>query len=337
MDSPTMKAAQFSTYGGPEVIEINNNTPKPTPAKGQVLVEVFAATINPFDYKVRRGYMKDGMPLQFPQTIGGNFSGVVTEVGGGVSQFKIGDEVYGAAYAFAGGSGTMAEFVVAKEDAIAIKPKNVTHQEAASLVLVGVSALQAIEQHINLQKDPSSASSLSLRASAGKQKILINGGAGGIGSITIQLAKSKGAYVATTVSTRDIAFAKALGADEVIDYKTQTFEIILKDYDAVFDTVGQETADKSFQILKRNGILVTMSAPKIAQASEELAKESGVTVITQNTETNTKNLNRLTQLVESGVIKPQIDKVFSLDQAKEAFEYQETSHPRGKVVISIKE
>lgn len=317
-----MKAAQFSTYGGPEVIEITTDAPKPTPQKGQVLVEVIAATINPFDFKVRRGYMKDNMPLQFPQTIGGNFSGVIIQVGEGVTALKPGDEVYGAAYAFGGGSGTMAEAAVAKEEAIAIKPKNVTHQEAASLVLVGVSALQAIEQHINLQKD---------------QKILINGGAGGIGSIAIQLAKSKGAYVATTVGTRDIAFAKKLGADEVIDYKKQTFEIILKDYDAVFDTVGQETADKSFQILKRNGILVSMSAPMTTQASEELAKESGVTVIMQNTETNTKNLQRLTTLVETGVIKPQIDKVFPLDQAREAFEYQETSHPRGKVVISIKE
>src|SRR3989344_7315392 len=227
-----MKAAQFKDYGGPEVIVINE-IPQPTPDKNQVLIEVKAATINPFDYKVRRGDMRGMMPLELPLTLGGNLSGVIVEVGNEIIKFKVGDEVFGQAYAFGGGSGAIAEYAVSKEENIAIKPKSTDHLEAGSLPLVGVSAVQALEQHINLQKD---------------QKILIHGGAGGIGSIAIQLAKHIGAYVATTVSSEDMEFVKSLGADEVIDFKSQDFSEVLKDIDAVFDTVGGETTDKSFKV-----------------------------------------------------------------------------------------
>lgn len=312
-----MKTAQFSGYGGPEVIEINE-VPKPTPAKNQVLIEVHAATINPFDYKLRRGYMKDAMPLQLPLTLGGNLSGVVVEVGTEVTNFKIGDEVFGQSYAFGGGSGAIAQYAVSDAENIALKPKSINHIEAGSLPLVGVSAIQAMEQHINLQKG---------------EKILIHGGAGGIGSMAIQLAKHKGAYVATTASGEDMEFVKNLGADEVIDYKKQAFEEILKDMTAVFDTVGGETTDKSFKVLKKGGVLVSM----LGEPSKDLAAEYEVKVIGQNTQTNSKNLSRLAELVDQGVIKPQVDKVFPLDQIREAFEYVETGHPRGKVVISIKD
>ena len=319
-----MKAAQFSGYGGVEVIEINE-VPKPAPAKNQVLIEVHAATINPFDYKLRRGYMKDAMPLELPLTLGGNLSGVVTELGTEVTNFKIGDEVFGQSYAFGGGSGAIAEYAVASEENIALKPKNINHIEAGSLPLVGVSAIQALAQHINLTKE---------------QKILIHGGAGGIGSIAIQLAKHIGAYVATTVRSEDIEFVKSLGADEVIDYKSQDFSKILKDFDAVYDTIGGETTDKSFKVLKKGlpagrqgGVLVSM----LGTPKEELAKQYGVEVVGQNTETNSKNLATLAELVDQGVIKPQVDKVFPLDQTRQAFEYVETGHPKGKVVINIKE
>ena len=312
-----MKAAQFKDYGGPEVIEITE-VPKPTPQKDQALIEIHAATINPFDYKVRRGYMKDSMPLELPLTIGGNLSGVIIEVGSEVTNFKVGDEVFGQSYAFGGGSGAIAEYAVASVDNIAIKPKDINYIEAGSLPLVGASAIQALEQHINLQKG---------------QKILIHGGAGGIGSIAIQLAKHLGAYVATTVSSEEAEFARSLGADEIINYKSQDFSEMLKDFDAVFDTVGGETTDKSFKVLKKGGVLVSM----LGEPSKDLAVEYGVVVFGQNTQTNSKNLSRLKELVEQEVIKPKVDKVFPLDQTRQAFEYVETGHPRGKVVISIKE
>ena len=311
-----MKAGQYSKYGGPKVIEINGNAPKPSLSNGQVLVEIHAASLNPFDVSLRLGYMKDMMPLQFPVTIGGDFSGVVTQLGEGVSEFKIGDEVYGQALIINGGSGAFAELTSAKVATIAHKPKIINHIEAASLPLVGSSAIQVLEEHIKLKSN---------------DKILIHGGSGGIGSIAIQLAKSKGAYVATTVSAENMEFVKGLGADEVIDYKTQKFEELLKDFDAVFDTVGGETTNKSFKVLKKGGIFVSM----LGAPSAELAKQYGITAIGQVTRVNSKTLGRLTELVDKGVIKAQIDKVFPLDKAREAFEYLENGHPRGKVVIDM--
>ncbi len=318
-----MKAAQYNSYGGPEVIEIND-IPEPVVSNGQVLVEVYAASINPIDWKIRAGYMKEHVPLKFPVTIGGNFSGVVQEIADDITEFKIGDEVYGQALILNGGSGSIAQFVASNAANTAFKPKTVNHIEAASLPLVGVSALQALEQHINLKKG---------------QKILINGGSGGIGSIAIQLAKHIGAYVATTVSTEHVDFVKSLGADEVIDYEKENAVDKLKDFDAVFNTAGAEAVNDVIKVLKKGsprgeagGILVSMSGAP----DPKLAQEYGVKAIGQNTDTGAKNLTRLTELVDQGVIKPQIDKVFTLDQTKEAFEYQETSHPKGKVVISIK-
>jgi len=313
-----MKAVQYNRYGGVDVLEINDNTSKPHPSKDQILIEVYAASINPIDWKVREGYFKDAAPLKFPVTIGGNFSGMVVELGKEVKEFKIGDEVYGQVLVLNGGSGSLAEFAASNTANTARKPKSLNHLEGASLPLVGVSALQAIEQHINLKAH---------------QKILIHGGAGGIGSIAIQLAKSKGAYVATTVSADSIEFVKKLGADEAIDYQKEAFEDKLKDFDAVFDTVGGETTDKSFKVLKKGGVLVSM----LGQPNPELAKQYGVIAIGQNTDSSAKNLTRLAQLVDEGTIKPQVDKVFSLDKAKKAFDYAEKGHPKGKVVINIKE
>lgn len=312
-----MKAAQFKDYGGPEVITIQE-IPKPTPEGNQVLIEVHSATINPFDYKVRRGYMKDAMPLKLPLTIGGDLSGVVIDMGSEVTDFKLNDKVFGQSYAFGGGSGAIAEYAVASAENMAIKPKSINHIKSGSLPLVGVSAIQALEQHINLQKG---------------QKILIHGGAGGIGSIAIQLAKYIGAYVATTATYEDMEFVKSLGADEVIDYQKQKFEEKLSGFDAVYDTVGGDTLDRSFKVLKKGGVLVSM----LGEPSKDLAAEYGVKVIGQNTQTNSKNLSRLAELVDKGVIKPKVDKVFTLEQIRQAFEYVETDHPKGKVVISIRE
>lgn len=316
-----MKAAQFKDYGGPEVIEIVE-VEKPVPKKDQVLIEVKSASINPFDYKIRRGYMKESMPLEFPVTIGGDLSGVIVEIGEGVAGFKVGDEVFGQAYNFGASSGSMAEFAAANLGSIALKPKSVNFDEAAALPLVASSAIQALEEHINLKKG---------------QKILIHGGAGGIGSIAIQLAKHLGAYVATTVSSEDIDFVKNLGADQVIDYKHEDFSEILSSppaggFDAVYDTVGGEVTDKSFKVLKKGlGVLVSM----LGEPNGELAAQFEVKAIGQGTKTNSTHLLRLAQLVDEGVIKPQVDKVFPLDQTRQAYEYAENKHSKGKVVINI--
>ncbi|HUD20325.1 MAG TPA: NADP-dependent oxidoreductase [Patescibacteria group bacterium] len=310
-----MKTIQFNAYGGPEVLEFREDA-QPTLKPGQVLIKNKAASINAIDWKVRAGFLQKFMPVTFPATIGGDFAGVVVEVNGNDTGFKVGDEVYGQAIILNGGSGTMAEFVAANGANTAKKPKSISFNEAGALPLAGVSAIQGLEEHIKLKKG---------------QKILIHGGAGGIGHMAIQYAKSLGAYVATTASTKDVKFVKNLGADEVIDYKTQKFELILKDYDAVFDTVGGETLDKSYDVLKKGGILVSMGQV----GDETLAKEHEVSAFGQMTVTDTAHLNHLTQLVESGIIKVHVDKMFPLIKAKEAFTYQETGHPQGKVVVTI--
>lgn len=308
-----MKAAQYSQYGEPEVITINE-VDKPTFKHDQILVEVYSAAINPFDSKLRRGAMKDSVPLNFPVTIGADFSGVVSEVGE-TSNLQVGDEVYGSANILGGGSGAVAEFLAANIASVAKKPSNTTHSEAAAAVLVGVSAIQALDQ---------------LNLSSGK-KILIHGGAGGIGSAAIQYAKHLGATVATTARAADTDFVKSLGADEVIDYESQDFSELLSELDAIFDTIGGETYAKSLKILKPEGIIISM-----VEKSSDASNESGITKLFQSTKVNTESLDRLREVIEQSVIKPQVDQEFPLEQTAEAFKHLETGHPRGKVVIKVK-
>ena len=312
-----MKALQIRQYGGKDVLELNQNVAKPVAGEGQVLVEVHAASINPVDWKIRAGYLQKMAPLTMPATLGGDVSGIVAAVGASVSNLKVGDRVYGYASRLSGGSGSFAEFVAAKPTTLALAPRNAGFVEAAALPLVGASALQAIEQHIKLQRG---------------QKILIHGGAGGIGSVAIRLAKSIGAYVATTAKADDRAYVQELGADEVIDYKKEAFEAKLTNFDAVFDTIGGDTMEKSFKVLRKGGTLVSM----LGQASSELAQKTGVTAIGQLTHITTEALKRLAQLVDGGTIKVRVGKVFPLDKAKEAFELIEEGHARGKVVLEIK-
>jgi len=312
-----MKSVQIKGYGGSEVVEINRNAPPLNdPSMGMVLVKVKTAGINPADWKIREGYMQKMIPLQFPSTMGMDFSGVIEKVGNSVPDLKRGDEVYGQAGVVNGGSGAFAEMALAKGDSMAHKPKTLTHQEAAALPLAGVSAWQALVETIKLTKG---------------QKILIHGGGGGIGSIAIQLAKHLGAYVATTVSTSDKQFAKELGAVEVIDYKTQTFEDLLHDYDAVLDTVGGETYTRSFKILKKGGMIVSM----LEQSNQELMSRFGVKAISQFTQVNRGRLTRLAQWVDQNNIRVNIDKTFPLEEAAKALDYQKNVHPRGKVVLAI--
>jgi alcohol dehydrogenase len=264
----TVKAARIHNYGEPEAVQVENIS-LPEPQSGELVIRIYAAGVNPIDWKIRAGYLQQMMPLPLPFTSGGDFSGVVEAVGADVVDFKVGDEVYGQSGVLNGGSGSFAEFSVAKAVTIATKPRRVDHVEAGGLPLAGVSALQAWTEHLSL--------------SAG-QKVLIHGGAGGIGGIAIQLAKHLGAQVATTASAENLDYVKNLGADEVVDYRSQKFEAVLGGLDAVFDTVGGETYARSFKVLKRGGRLVSM----LEQPNQELLNNFGLKAVTQFTQVNTE-------------------------------------------------
>jgi alcohol dehydrogenase len=314
----TMKSAQISRYGSSDVIEINQNAPEPTLSSGKVLVSIKAAGVNPVDWKIREGAFQQMISLQFPSTLGIDFSGVIKQVGEGVSSsdFKQGDEVYGQAGVTNGGSGAFAEMALAKTDSIANKPKRLSHIEAAALPLVGVSAWRALTENIGLSKG---------------QRILIHGGAGGIGSIAIQLAKYLGSEVATTVSANDKQFVQELGADVVIDYKSQNFEDLLHDYDSVFDTVGGQTYKRSFKVLKKGGIIVSM----LEQPNSELMNQYDIKAIFQFTQADRERLTKLAQWVDQNNMRVNVDRTFSLAEAADALDYQKDVHPRGKVVLDI--
>lgn len=312
----TMKAAQINGYGGADILQTTDQAEKPTAGEGEVLVEVHAASANPFDWKVREGLTQSMAQLSFPATLGGDVAGVVSEVGAGVEGFTVGQQVYGQAGALSG-HGSFAEFTPVKAVQLGEKPKSLPFTDSAALPLTAVSAYQALVDHMNLQ--------------AG-QKVLIHGAAGGIGSMAVQIAKHLGATVAATAGTDDIEYVKQLGADAVIDYKTQKFDEELRDLDAVYDTVGGDTYARSFNVLKEGGVIVSM----VEQVNEELAGKTGVNAIYQFTQMTTERLGKVAELADKGNVTVHVDKVFPLDQAGEALEYLKTGHPRGKVVIRVK-
>jgi NADPH:quinone reductase-like Zn-dependent oxidoreductase len=313
-----MKSIQIKRYGSSDVMEVNDTASVPSLPPGKILVNVNAAGVNPIDWKIREGYMQQMIQLQFPSTLGMDFSGVIKQIGENMpSDFKQGNEVYGQASVLRGGSGAFAELALVDKDTIAHKPKTLDHLQSAALPLVGVSAWQAIVENIGLSKG---------------QKILIHGGAGGIGSIAMQLAKHLGAYVATTASTNDKQFVQELGADQVVDYTTEKFEDTIHDYDAVFDTVAGDTYKKSFKVLKKgSGIIVSM----LEQPNSELMNQYGVKALFQFTQVNRERLTKLAEWVDQNNIKVNVDKTFSLDQAAKALDYQKDVHPRGKVVLTV--
>ena len=310
-----MKAAQIAEYGHADIVNVVE-VDRPLAEKGQVLVEVQAASLNPFDTMVREGYLKDMIPLDLPVTLGGDIAGVVSEVGDGVEGFAAGDIVYGQANVVAGNSGALAEYAATKTEQVAKAPAGIDITEAASLPLIGSSALQALNDHIRLTAD---------------QKIFIHGGAGAIGSIAIELAKKIGAYVATTATGEGIDLVKTLGADAVIDYKSEDFSQKLSDYDAVFDTVGGEDFNKSLAILKKGGVAVSMAT----QPDEAKAAELEVTALNQMTHVTTAKLQELAKLVEDGVIKPRVGKVFPLSGVQQAFVARESGEVQGKIVVHL--
>jgi NADPH:quinone reductase-like Zn-dependent oxidoreductase len=309
-----MKAARIVNYG---VIQTTESAEEPVLQPGTVLIEVAAAGMNPFDVKLSEGFYQESISLAMPAIPGGDVAGIVADVGEGVTDFSVGQEVYGSANA-AGGHGSFAEFTIVKSGQLSGKPTTVDFVQAAALPLTATSAYQALVEHMSLKPG---------------QKILIHGGAGGIGSFAIQIAKNIGAYVATTASVEDADFVKGLGADEVIDYKTQDFSQLVHDYDAVFDTVGGETNAKSYQVLKSGGTLVSMLVPP----DEEKVNAKQLHYTQQSSRATQERLAKVSELVEADKLTVRIDKVFSLDEAAAAFEYLKTGHSRGKVVIKVKD
>lgn len=307
-----MKAAQITQYGDASAVNVVE-VDKPIAQEGQVVVEVHASSLNPFDSAVRAGYMQEMVALQLPVTLGGDIAGKVVEVGEGVDSIVVGDTVYGQANVVAGNSGAFAEYAATAAAQVAKVPSNVSIQKAGSLPLVGVSALQALTEHIGLKSG---------------QKILITGGAGGIGQIAIQIAKHLGAYVATTATGEGVETVKALGADEVFDYKTQDYTESLSNYDAAFDTVGGEELQRIVTALKDGGIAVSMAG--------QPEEKEGVSSIAQMTQVTTDKLDKLRELVEAGTVKPSVGKVFSLDEIQDAFTARESGTVSGKVVLKIK-
>ena len=312
-----MKAAQFSKYGGPEVIEFNSNALLPKLADGQVLVEAHAASINTIDSILRAGYMQSMVPLSFPATIAGDFAGVVKEVSPGLSNLRVGDEVFGFAPVIAGGSGSAAEYVAVSASKVAQKPARASYTEAAALPLAGVSAVQALEE-------------MKLRPG---QRVLIHGGAGGVGSFALQYARYLGCHVATTVRGSQKEFVRKLDADAIVDFEAEEFDAAHNEYDAVLDTVGGEVYKRSFITLKKGGIVASMvqNSP-----DQELMLKFGVRAVYITTQVNTSSLNHIAELVDKGAIKTQIAREFPLEQTRDAYTYFEQDHPKGKICLKIR-
>lgn len=304
-----------------------------------VLAEIHAASINPIDFKVRDGKVRTLLKYNMPLVLGNDFSGIVIQVGKNVKKFKIGDEIYGRPRKDR--IGTFAEYISVHEEDIALKPHNLSFEEAASIPLVGLTSYQALHDILQL--------------TAG-QKVLIQAGAGGVGTFAIQLAKAMGIYVATTTSDAGAELVKSLGADQIINYKTEAYDKILQNYDGVFDTIGGETLEKAFKIVKQGGQIVSVSGLPNARFGKEYGagfiKTNIFRLITRKLskleakykvkysflfmKPSGSQLEIISELIESGQIKPVIDQVFPFVEAQKAMEYSESGRAKGNIILKIK-
>ena len=306
-----MKAAVFHEYGGPvEIAEVA----RPKLQDSNVLVEVHAASLNPIDNILRAGFLRQMLELTFPHVKGYDVSGTVVEIGNNVKNVKIGDEVFARPNQMDAGS--IAEFARIQEDELAIKPSNLTHEQAASVPLAGLTAWQALVTKGKIKEG---------------NKVLIHAGSGGVGTLAIQIAKHFGAFVATTTSGKNVALVKELGADLVIDYTTQNFEDELSNCDLVIDTIGGETLARSFKVLKKGGKMVSIKS----QDNDNLAQKYGVHLEWFFMSPDGKMLSEMAGLISQGAIKTVIDSVFPMDQAAEAFDLLATGRAKGKIVIAV--
>lgn len=307
-----MKAAIINAYASD--VEISE-VPEPVLDADSVLVQVHAASLNPIDNIVRAGYLKDMIPINFPYVMGYDVSGVITKLGANVTGFKPGDAVY--ARPNQNDAGSLAEFARVKADELALKPAGISHAEAASIPLAGLTAWQAMVDKAGLK--------------AG-QKILIHAGSGGVGTLAIQLAKHLGAHVATTTSAKNADLVRSLGADEVIDYKTQKFEDVVSDYDVVFDMMGGETMNRSFAVLKQGGILVSIKG----QDTENLAEKHGVRFEWFFMSPSGEQLTQLGALIDKGIVKPVIDSSYELSAISQAYDKLAEGRAVGKIVVTLR-
>ena len=333
-----MKAVVIDRYGGNEVVRAGE-MPDPELRDEDVLVQIHAASVNPLDLKIREGKLKLILPYRLPLILGNDLAGVVLRIGPGVRRFKPGDEVY--ARPDKDRIGTFAELIAIREDAVAIKPKQLTMEEAASIPLVGLTAWQALVERANLK--------------AG-QKVLIHAGSGGVGTMAVQLAKHLGAIVATTTSTANLDWVKGLGADTVIDYRKDDFETTLRDYDVVLDTLGGEALEKSLRVLKPRGKLVSIAGPPDPDFAREMganwvlrlamrllsrrirrsAKRLRVNYSFLFVRSSGDQLREIGSLIDAGLIRPVVDQVFPFESTKEALAYVEKARAKGKVVVKVR-
>lgn len=309
----TMKAVCIYSYGGPEVL-VYEDAPRPHPGPGEVLVRVHAAGINPVDWKIREGYLKEMLHHTFPLVLGWDLSGVVESLGSGLTNLKVGDEVFSRPNILR--DGAYAEFIVVKECELALKPKSVDHLHAAALPLAGLTGWQTLFDAAGL--------------SAG-QRVLIHAAAGGVGHIAVQLAKWKGAHVIGTASEKNHDFLRKLGIDQVIDYDTERFDEVVQPVDVVLDTIGGDTQKRSWKVLKRGGILVSIVSPP----KDEIATEHGVRQAFVFTQPNSVQLGEIAKLVDADKLKVIVETVLPLSDATRGQELSERGHGRGKIVLRL--
>ncbi len=309
----TMKTVCIYSYGGPEVL-VYEDAPRPHPLAGEVRVRVHAAGINPVDWKIREGHLKEMLHHTLPLVLGWDVSGVVESLGSAVTRFKVGDEVFSRPDISR--DGAYAEFIVIKESEVALKPHSIDHIHAAALPLAGLTAWQSLFDAGGL---------------AAGQRVLIHAAAGGVGSLAVQLAKWKGAWVIGTASERNHDFLRQLGVDQPVDYETVRFEEAVQPVDVVFDTMGGEVQARSWKVLKRGGILVSIVSPP----SAESAVANGVRQALVFTQPNAAQLAEIAKLVAAEKLKAIVETVLPLSDATRGQELSERGHTRGKIVLRV--
>jgi NADPH:quinone reductase-like Zn-dependent oxidoreductase len=307
-----IRKVRIHRFGGPDVLQIDDLEPS-LPDASQVLVSVKAASINPVDFKIRNGQYPAVKEDRLPYTLGRDVSGIVEKCGAQATQFAVGDEVLGMVGIAGGG---YAEKAVLDQQALTRKPPLLDHTHSAAIPLAGQTAWQGLFRHGQLKSG---------------QSVLIHGGSGGVGHFAIQFAKARGARVLTTVSTNNVEFVRALGADVVIDYKTQRFEEHAKDLDMVFDLIDGETRERSWKLLKRGGVLVST----LTEPSQEEALRHGVRALRYTVEANGRELAEIVELVKLGKVRPHVQKTFRLEEASLAMAAVEKGGAVGKIVLSL--
>ena len=310
MSTQTIKAIRVHDYGNADQLKLEQ-IPQPEPQEGEVLVRVYAAAVNPVDWKIRAGWLKNFRPSTFPYVPGADLAGVVEKVGSGVTSFQPGQEVFGRS-----SKGSYTEYGIAPANALALKPKSLSFDEAATIPVGATTAWQGLFDHGNLQSG---------------QRVLILGGAGGVGLFAVQFARWKGAHAISTASTGNVDFVRSLGAETVVDYTKTRVEDEVHDVDLVFDTVGGAALASAWPILKRGGTLVSTAG----QPDEAKARELGVRTESFSAQVTSELLSTFAQLISEGQVKTVVGATFPLSEAGKAQELSQGGHGRGRIILHI--